>query len=614
MQPTPGCSTAYPVAARTRALDVAFIAVASALAAAAGHVVYNEARFRIFDLFTWAGRDFVWMSALGYLTIFAALALPPMLVARLVPRERGVRMLVTLFGSIAVWALLLLVPRLHPMATLLLAVGVAARLARWAGEDVERGLRLARRWIVLSAVSFGLAALLLGAALHLPERLRLARLPDARADAPNVVLLILDTVRAANLGAYGYPRATTPVLERVAREGVLFEHAFSAAPWTAPSHATLLTGRWPSETGVSYLRPMADSITTLAEVLRDAGYATGGFTANAGYAGHQVGMSRGFAHFEDFPVSFFEALWSTTLAQTGSGQLLVEGLRERKLWKVLNAVRRADFRVVGVRRFEHRRAAEIADRFVAWRDGIAGRPYFAMLNFMDAHAPYEPPGRFRTAFNGGRDPMDRYDGGIAYADSILGALVDRLRARGELDRTILIVTSDHGEQWGEHGMLDHGNALYRTVLHVPLIIRAPGRAPAGLRVESVVSLRDLAATIAEQAGAPGRLPGQSLSSVWTIGDTGGVSPAIAEVEPSINPGPRNRTRKGAMKAAIDARWYYILNGDGSEELFAWRDSPDDGPNRAHTVEGRAVAARRHELIMRTLKAEAVAFAGSSARP
>ncbi len=191
------------------------------------------------------------------------------------------------------------------------------------------------RWITRISWSGILALAITGAVSSGRLRALVAGQHRPLADAggaqrPNIILLILDTVRASNLSLYGYTRPTTPVLDSLAKASTVFDAAFSTAPWTAPSHASMMSGLWASQAGADYLNPMHDSVTTVAQVLDSLGYHTGGFIANAGYAGYQLGISRGFSHYEDFPFSWWQALWSTTLSQTGSARLVLEAAARRK--------------------------------------------------------------------------------------------------------------------------------------------------------------------------------------------------------------------------------------------------------------------------------------------
>lgn len=588
-------------ASAARVADVAWLALGGTAVATLVHVTQVEFRFRVLEVFTWTHREFAWLSLAGYLACFVAFAIPVALLVVVLRGRAGLGVVGACFASLVAFALLLFFPRLHPAAQLALAVGIGTQVGRWIAADPPAARRWVRRVTLGAAsivVALGVAA---SARFRFGEPGRVRALPAAAAEAPNVVLLIMDTVRAASMSLYGYERETTPVLEALARDATVFDRAFSTASWTAPSHASMMTGLWARQAGADYLHPMYDSLPTLAEALGRRGYVSGGFMSNTGYAGYQLGISRGFTHYEDFAFTLEQALWSTTLTQTWSGQQIVEGLVSREPWRIRQAVTHPNLRTATIPRADHRTAADIAANFFAWRDQVGNRPYFAMLNFMDAHAPYNPPAGFRTRFNGGREEMDRYDGGIAYEDSVIGTIVQRLRERGDLDRTILIVTSDHGEQWNEHGLGSHGNSLYLPLLHVPLLVRAPGRAPAGARIAREVSLRDLAATISEFAGvARGTLPGASLSGAWSPDSGAALSPVIAEAAASVNPSRMNLTRFGPIRSAIDAEWHSIHYGNGRVELFAWARDPGELDDRSQAPEAAAVLDRHRALIGRQL--------------
>ena len=589
------------VSVLARVADVLWLALAGALLTALAHLLYTEFLIRVLHTFTWTNREFAWLAMAGYLLCFLLLAIPVAAIAVLFRRVVGLRVVTTIFATLGFFSLFLLTQKIHPLAQFALALGLATQVARVVSRDARIGMRRVRIAAGVSFVSLGALGLIAFAAPRLREQWVLSRLPAADSAAPNIILLIMDTVRAANLSVYGYERPTTPVLEQLGREGTVFEHAFAAAPWTAPSHASMMTGLWASESKADYLHPMDDTATTVAEVLTRRGYATGGFMANAGYAGHQVGLARGFAHYEDLQLSLKQAVWSTTLAQTDFGRRVIEGVENRQLWKVRNALRSPRLRLVAVAKGEPQSAADISRNFFAWRDGVGTAPYFAMLNFMDAHAPYDPPKRFATMFDSGKREVDRYDGGIAYEDSIIGSMVRKLKERGELDQTVLIITADHGEQFGEHGLGSHGNSLYLPVLHVPLIVRAPGRAPAATRVTSIVSLRDLAATLVDVGGAAGgSVPGVSLAAAWRSGSNAGLSPVLAEVSPAINPAPKNPTARGPIKTIIDSSWHYMRFGDGVEELYAWRSDSAETNNLAASPVGVEESRRRRDVIARTL--------------
>ncbi|MGQ0764255.1 MAG: sulfatase [Gemmatimonadota bacterium] len=583
-----------PVRARVRARDVLLLGITGALVAALGSVLIDQVPVRLMGRRSDPGADFVFLAPVGFLIIFLFPALPLAVGTRFVPFVGRIAPFV--FGALASWALLLFLESIHPIAILIMALGVGTQVHRWWVAVPGRGSRVAAR--IASACA---AALFVVAAVTWAERwLTGARLSreqgPAPAEAPNVLLLILDTVRAANLSVYGYSRPTTPNLERLAGSGVAFEHAYSVSSWSAPAHASMMTGLWGSETRADYRRRMVDTVPTLAATLNRFGYATGAFMSNGDFAGRALGISRGFSTFEDWPFTIRHAVDGTTLTSTGFGLMVLRAVRARKLWILLNAFRNPDIRFTGYW-FPKAGAEEVVPEFWKWRDQVSSeRPWFAMLNFMDAHEPYTPKGSFTSAFGSGTSDLDRYDRAIAWLDSIVGAMHSELSRRGEADRTVIVVTSDHGEQWGEHGLKGHRNSVYLPVMHVPLIFSG-GSVPAGVRFSPVVSMRDLAATILDLTGNSNhRLRGTSLRHAWTSGSNEGVSPVILEATAGVNSPPTELIAPGTIRSMLDSSWHFIRYGDGREELFAWRSDSAELNNVITSAEGRAAADRLLELI------------------
>jgi len=285
----------------------------------------------------------------------------------------------------------------------------------------------------------------------------------------NVLLITIDTLRADHVGFAGYGRAETPVLDALAEGGVVFEGAVSSAPVTLPSHATILTGLYPPRHGAldNGFYQLPDDVPTLAEFLRRAGYVTGAVVG--AYVLHgQYGLDSGFDFYDD------------RFRQPRRG---TQGHRER-------------------------RAARVVDSATRWLDALpAGEPFFLWTHFYDPHAPYEPPGRFRTRF-----ATQPYDGEIAYTDEQIGMLLDHLRERGLRERTVVAVLSDHGEALGDGGETTHGLLLRGSTLRVPFVLSAPGGLPAGRRVAGTVSGADFVPTILELLGVESgeRFDGTSL--------------------------------------------------------------------------------------------------------
>ncbi len=290
--------------------------------------------------------------------------------------------------------------------------------------------------------------------------------------ALNLVVITLDTTRADRLGAYAHPNAGTPNLDALATEGATFEHASTAAPLTLPAHSSLFTGRFPPEHGVrdngGYF--LNDSETTLAEVLKARGYATGGFIA-AYVLDSKWGINQGFdTYFDNFDLSKYRVLSMSAIQRPGN---------------------------------------EVVDQALPWIDQHRDRRFFAWIHLYDAHTPYNPPEPYRSRY-----PDDPYQGEISFADSQVGRVVQALRDRQLLDRTIIVVMGDHGESLNDHGEATHGFFVYESVMHVPLMIHAPFSAMQSRRVADPVRSVDIMPTVLDLLNVPAphvSIDGQSLA-------------------------------------------------------------------------------------------------------
>ena len=313
---------------------------------------------------------------------------------------------------------------------------------------------------------------------------------------PNILLIIFDTSRADRFPFDGYARPTAPNLKSIASEGAVYTQAFSPAPWTVPAHASLFTGQYPSlhRTDCGSLR-LPDEVTTLAETLKAAGYRTVGYTANP-WLGSEYNFQQGFDTYGE--------TWRDVPQEsedTGAGL--------------------TNDKVV---------------RFLKWRadnpDAVR-QPFFLFINYFEPHLPYHPPEPERSRFlRPGADPArvqrlsrlghpdemryivglsdltevdmailnDLYDGEIAYTDRRAGEIVSVLREQGILDRTIVAIAGDHGENIGDHHMMDHKLSVHDTLLHVPLVLRYPPRIRAGQTIDVRVQMHDLYPTILGLAG------------------------------------------------------------------------------------------------------------------
>ena len=485
---------------------------------------------------------------------------------------------------------------LHPAAEVLIALGLAALAAR-AARRWQAGVGRIIRRSALPVAALVIALLVYGIA-NLPrvvERRALAGLPQANPDAPNILLIILDTVRAPNIGLYGYERATSPGLDRWSASGIVFERAIATAPWTLPSHASLFTGRYNHEVGTSFTQPMDATHPTLAERLAAHGYATAGFVANLSYTSRASGLHRGFARYEDFPVTpamFTRSAWLP--AKLSGAFTRMTGLWA---WDV------------------PKRAGYVSDEFEEWLEDRPDRPFFVFLNYFDAHDPYDPPPPYRERFgpapsgdlseerqytlDEARPWVNAYDGAISYIDDQLARVFDALDAHGLTDSTIVVVTSDHGEMFGENGQVQHTSGLYMPVLHVPLIVSFPGTVPPGVRVAQPVTLRDLPATILELAGlgSDRLLPGTSLAALWRPeADGRSPSPILAELDFQGGVAAWTPISEGHMKSLVDGRLHYIHYGNGDEELFDAVADPSASRDVADRAEWRPAIERFRAVL------------------
>ena len=454
------------------------------------------------------------------------------------------------------------------------------------------------------------------------EHRAVSNLPSPPADARNVLLIVWDTVRAGNLSLHGYGRRTSPNLERLAGRGVRFDQAFATAPWTLPSHGSLFTGRWPHELTADWLSPLDGTHLTLAECLATHGYDTAGFVANLDYCSRETGLNRGFAHYEDYPI----VPWDVFTRYIGIGSRLDLLTPASVINRLLKKYRGDTYDVIPRSKEHAKDGATVNRSFLAWLSwqSARNRPFFAFLNYNDAHSPYEVPDRSIPGFGlrpisyvdrltlKSWDTLDKtrmpiahvqmaidvYDDSIYYLDQRLGALLGELESRGVLDNTLVIVVSDHGEHLGDHRLFFHGCSLYRQVVSVPLLIVDPKRLPAGRVVALPVSLRDIPATVVDLLGLAGTapFPGRSLARHWV-----GNEPAEASAgEPLLmeTGKPRGLTNqgrepvaKGPMKALVADGMHYIRRGDGLEELYVLKSDPQELRNLARYAFAREFIAR-----------------------
>jgi arylsulfatase A-like enzyme len=394
--------------------------------------------------------------------------------------------------------------------------------------------------------------------------------PDGR----NVLFVVLDTVRKDHLTPYGYDRPTTPALERFAREALVYENAVAQAPWTLPVHASMFTGRYPSEHTATQESPyLPEDVGTLAEALAAVGYRTACFSSNAWITPY-TRLTAGFDEHD----SFFEALPGGIATSTAAAlwQRLTDG-RLRPLADRAVEVGNVIHERLAARRSESKTPA-IVDRTRRFVGDTDGR-WFAFVNLMDAHLPYYPPEEYRATFAPNVDPNGvcqnsksynagarsiteaefdsirrLYDAELRHMDAELDRLFEWLKRTDRWEDTVVIVCADHGELHGEFGLYGHEFAVYDPLINVPLVMKHPDL-PAG-RTERTVELLDLYHTVLESAAAvdaPGRVGGRSFDPGRSLLSAGRSVPdaeyAFAEYHrPVIE---RRQLRTKAEQAGID---------------------------------------------------------------
>jgi arylsulfatase A-like enzyme len=353
--------------------------------------------------------------------------------------------------------------------------------------------------------------------------------------ARNLLLVLLDTLRADHVGFRGYRRSTTPRLDALAAEGTILTNVHTPSSWTRPATATLLTGLDPADHGVYTRRDRVPArAETLAEKLRAAGYATSAFSSNPNVIPYW-GFGQGFERFVDVESSHW-------MQNDDVSHMITLALAEL--------------------------------------DRIRERPFFLYLHVNQMHFPYIPPKKYLAEVApGGEDPVDRYDGEIRFTDTELGRFWDRLRSLGLDDRTLLVVVADHGEEFGDHGGTMHGRTLYEEVLRIPLFLRWPGNVPSGRRVARPVVLADLEPLIL---------------SLLKVGPDGGAVRGLLDPD---RKGAGGEEPLQGYKLDLDGRliyglregsWKYIdtLRPVPREELYDLASDPGERHNLAETSSAR----------------------------
>jgi arylsulfatase A-like enzyme len=389
-------------------------------------------------------------------------------------------------------------------------------------------------------------------------------------DRPNVILISLDTTRRDRLGCYGSDRATSPNLDRLAKESVLYTKAFAPSSWTLPSHASLFTGKFTTSHGARFdpegplclaghlegsneywnrfrARGLAPGETTIATILRDADYRTGGIAAGP-WLKEVFGLDQGFDFWDDDQIG------------TSNGRL----------------------------------APQVTDAAIRWVRQVQGDEFFLFANYFDPHFPYDPPiefarrflpdlGKRRRGKKVRREDINAlYDAEISYMDHHVGRLLDEIRRLGLYDDALIVVASDHGEMLGEHGRTGHGNRLFQEEIHIPLLIKYPSGSVAPGVEDRPIQLTDIMPLILDRLGIP--IPEGIQGTV----PPDVAHPLIAEIYPLDA-----LSEDGETLAILEGDFKYVWNARGNHALHDLASDPrelvnliDEEKDRARAMESR----------------------------
>lgn len=481
---------------------------------------------------------------------------------------------------------------------------------------IERRLPRSSTSLILVACAALTLTLLAG---YVPRsRMRPHSFRGSRDGRPNVVLITLDTVRADHLSLYGYSLNTTPNLKRfAATNATLYTRAIASGNHTLPSHASIFTGHSPRSHGAHESNPdllphpISTNLVTLPELISQQGYRIAGIVSNFGSLTPAFGFGRGFSYYDcASPDDFF------TL--TGRPYLLREFVRNVAATVIAPSRREALFAS----------AKSINERAGVFLEATARshQPFFLFLNYMDAHVPYVPPHPFDMRYSGKdesfrwseyqkifeevtvrhtRPLLDRerrhlvsqYDGSIAYLDDQLEHLFQKLRALKLFENSLIIITADHGEAFGESSIIGHGTSLYQHQVHVPLLIKYPQSQKAGT-VAALVSSVDLLPTIMDVIGAPlpANTEGRSLRQVEPLA-TRWIS---SESYKPRGPGFTSTDARPSEIALFSGSFKQIIGAGGATELYDLSTDPNESAN----LYGRLVLPREWQATSATYMEEA----------
>jgi arylsulfatase A-like enzyme len=593
-------------------LTAIWFGVVTGLVEGAGLLLFQRINWARWGPMTHVSFQILWVSPIVDVTLFACLALAISCASWLLRRINAFQ-IVGLLTFLALFDWLTLTDRLRPLACVILSLGITVSLRRWLRPREGTALRFWRKTAPWTVAIWLLTFAGVEGGRWAKEQNATANLPKADASSPNVLVIVVDTLRADHVSAYGYPRRTTPNLDKLASQGVLFENAIAPCSWSLPSHVSLVTGRYQFEHGVESVQPEPwlgwgnasfRGYPTLGEALEKSGYRTGAFSANRIYFTGNLGFGRAFLHFEDYFHSaadaFVRTLYGREFARrylSRSDKSLVHRMLLRLHFTSL-VDRDTEGWVRGSPSGVRKRAAVVNAELLHWIDRGRQRPFFAFLNYMDVHHPYGAPvGYPHSPWNHGT-AIDNYDEGLRFADDSIGHLLADLEQRGLAQKTLIIVTSDHGESLGQHELTYHASALYWELIHVPLLIWYPGHVPIGLRVARPVSIAAIPGTVLDLARSSQRtlIAGPPLSSLWTTPAAESPDP-LSELAKNEIIAPEDRQPEipnaftGSMRSIVTPHWHLITHEKMGNQLYDWVHDPGELNKLINTPEGRSAAAK-----------------------
>jgi arylsulfatase A-like enzyme len=579
-----------------------------------GLLLFQRINWRQWARVMHVSTEILWISPVVDLCFFLLIGLAIAVVTRIFRRVSAIRVLVFLFVFLTAYDWLMLTGHFYRRAAVVFALGVAVAFSRWYRKHQTGALTSWRRsapWLVAALVFVTMG---IESAKSISESRAISNLSVA-AGSPNLLVIVIDTLRADHLSSYGYSRSTSPNIDDLARKGVLFESAIAPSSWSLPSHASLVTGRAVHEHGMGNVEPMPwlgwgksglNGLPTLGEALQEQGYRTGAFSANRIYFTSNVGLGRGFIHFEDYfngmGDSFVRTQFGREFARLymnrSSKSQFTRAFRSLGLssWLDKDSEGSGDYGgIYGIRK----RAGEVNRETLRWISRDDRRPFFAFLNYLDVHFGYGGPAGYpRPAWDHG-STIDEYDAGVKYTDDFIGRLLHELDSQGVLKNTVVIVTSDHGEALGDHGLSFHGAALYSDLVRVPLVISWPGHLPQGVRIAQPVSNADIASTVLRLVGAKQNpFAGPSLTALWESCPPKYWPNPISELPQTNTIVAADRAMQGKIPLATDGwmssvvsqQWQLIRHQKYGDQIYDWRADPSESSNLISTPAGRAAAA------------------------